>query len=91
MEGTLQPTEFILWFFSTFCGSKIDFQPQLFTYCVHGYVVHVTCTQAAVHMHKFLSMLLIPLCKNNLNLPMCSFFLPRAWLPPPLIHHLVML
>ena len=39
--------------------------------------VHVMCTQIASYMHKNLCTLLIPLCKNNLNLPMCSsFFLP---------------
>ena len=53
--------------------------------------VYVTCTQMALHVHKFLCMILIPLCKNNLNLPMCYFFLPCAWLPPPLVHHVVML
>ena len=31
----------------------------------------------------------IPLCKNNLNLPIC-FFLPCAWLPP-LVHCVIIL
>ena len=38
--------------------------------------VHVTCTQMALHMQKNVCMLLIPLCKNNLNLPMWFFFCP---------------
>ena len=34
----------------------------------------------------------IPLCKNNLNMPMCSsFFLPCGWLSSPLVHYVVML
>ena len=54
-------------------------------------MLHVTCTQTALHLHKISCMVLIPLCKNNLNLPMfSSFFLPCAWLPPPLVHHVVM-
>ena len=31
------------------------------------------------------------LYKNNLNLPMCSFFSVLYWLSPPLLHHVVML
>ena len=47
--------------------------PQVFTNCMHGY--DCTCNMHAVlHLHKKLCMVLIPLCKNNLNLPMCSFF-----------------
>ena len=50
------------------------------------------CMQMALHQYKNLCMVLIPLCKNNLNLPMCSsFFLPCAWLPPPFVHHVAML
>ena len=49
------------------------------------------CTQTALHMDENSCSLLIPLCENNLNLPMCSFFLPCGWLPLPLIHHVVML
>ena len=47
----------------------------------------IMCAQAALHLHKNMCML-IPLCKNNnnLNLPMSYFFLPYAWLPPPLVH-----
>ena len=53
--------------------------------------MHVTCTQTALHMHKNSCTILIPLCKNNLNMPMpSSFILPCAWLPPPLVHHVVM-
>ena len=37
--------------------------------------VHVTCMPKAFHVHENLCMLLIPLCKNNLNLPKCSSFL----------------
>ena len=53
--------------------------------------VHITCMQKVLHEHENPCTLLIPLCKNNLNLPMCFFFLPHAWLPPPLVHHVVML
>ena len=39
-------------------------------------------------MHKNSCTVLIPLCKNNLIMPMCSsFFLPWTWLPPLLVHH----
>ena len=38
--------------------------------------MHVMRMQVALHMHKNLCALLIPLCKNNLNLPMFSFFCP---------------
>ena len=49
--------------------------------------IRVISTQIAFHVHKNLCTLFIPLCKNNLNLPMCSsFLLPHAWLSPPLIH-----
>ena len=37
-------------------------------------IMHITSTQAVLHVHKNLCMLLIPLCRNDLNLPMCSFF-----------------
>ena len=37
-------------------------------------VMTVTCTQTALYVCKNSCTLLIPLCKNNLNLPMCSFF-----------------
>ena len=30
--------------------------------------------QTALQVHENLCMVLIPLCKNNLNLPICSFF-----------------
>ena len=65
--------------------------PQVFTNCMHSY--DCTCNMHAVlHLHKKLCMVLIPLCKNNLNLPMCSFFfLPCASLPSPLDHCVVML
>ena len=46
--------------------------------------------QKALHVHENLCTVLIPLCKNSLNLPMC-FFLPCAWLPFPLVHLVVML
>ena len=36
--------------------------------------VHVTCLQTALNMHKDLCILLIPLCKSNFNLLMCSSF-----------------
>ena len=46
-----------------------------------------TCTRMAIHVPKKSCTVLIPLCKNNLNQPMSSsFFLPCAWLPPPLVH-----
>ena len=32
-------------------------------------IVHVTCTQKAFHVHENSCTVLIPLCKNNLNLP----------------------
>ena len=35
---------------------------------------YITCTQTALHMHRNLCTVSIHLCKNNLNLPMCSFF-----------------
>ena len=38
--------------------------------------VHITCTQTTLHVHKSLCTILIPLCKNNLKLPMPSFFCP---------------
>ena len=52
--------------------------------CVHCYnfTNRVTCT------HENFCTLLIPLSKDNLNLPM-SFFLPFTWLPPALICHVV--
>ena len=34
--------------------------------------VCVTCTEKVLHAHKYSCTVLIPLCKNNLNLPMCS-------------------
>ena len=46
--------------------------------------LYVTCTQTALHMHENLCTILIPLCKNNLDLPMFFFFfffLPCVWLP----------
>ena len=46
----------------------------------------LTCTQMALHVHKNLCPVPIPLCKNNLNMPMCSsFFLPCGWLSSPLV------
>ena len=37
--------------------------------------VYVTCTQNALHIHEHLCRVLIPPCKNNLNLPIrLSFF-----------------
>ena len=36
--------------------------------------MHITCMQTALDVHKNLCTVLIPLCKNNLNLPMCSSF-----------------
>ena len=52
-------------------------------------IMQVTCMQPALHMHKKLCTVFIPLCRKNLNLPVCSFFLPCAWLPP-LFHHVFM-
>ena len=52
--------------------------------------MYVTCMQKALHVHQNLCTVLILLCKNNSNLPLC-FFLPCAWLPFPLIHPVVML
>ena len=53
--------------------------------------VYAMYTQTALHIHENSCTVLIPLCKNNLNLPMCpSFFLPYAWLPPP-VHDVAML
>ena len=48
--------------------------------------------ETALRVHKNSCKVLIPLCKNNSNLPMCLsfFFLPSAWLPPPLVHCIVM-
>ena len=48
--------------------------------------------KSVVHnVHENSWKLLIPLCKNNLNLPMCSSFFSAlclvAWLPPPIVHH----
>ena len=52
--------------------------------------VHIMCMPMVLYVHTNLCMLLILLCKNNLNLPMCSFFfLPCTWLPP-LVYHVVM-
>ena len=36
--------------------------------------LYVTCMQTALHMHENLCTILIPLCKNNLDLPMFFFF-----------------
>ena len=36
--------------------------------------VHVTCMETVLHVHENLCTVLIPLCKNNLNLTICSFF-----------------
>ena len=54
-------------------------------------IVHVPCTQTALHVLKNSCMVLIPLFKNKLNLQMCSFFLPCNWLPPPLVYRVVLL
>ena len=54
-------------------------------------IVHIMCVQKVLHAHKNLCTVLISLCKNSLNLPVCSFFfLLCAWLPPPLVHCVVM-
>ena len=45
--------------------------------------VYATCTQTALHVHKSSCTILIPLYEINLNLSMCYFFLPCAWLAPP--------
>ena len=59
---------------------------------LHFGTAHVMCKQTVLHVQKNSCTALIPLCKNTLNLPMCSsFFLPYAWLPAPLVHHVVML
>ena len=47
--------------------------------------------RANVHAHGDLCTLLFFLCRNKLNLPMCSFLLCCAWFPPLLNHCDVML
>ena len=54
--------------------------------------VHVMYMQATLCVHKNLCTVLIPLCKNNLNLSMVSsFFLPCAYFSRLLVHPVVML
>ena len=54
--------------------------------------VYISCMQTVLRVHENLCKALIPLCKTNWNLPMSSCFsLPCTWLPPPLIHCVVML
>ena len=36
--------------------------------------MHVTCMQTTLHVDENFCTLLIPISKNNLNMPMCSFF-----------------
>ena len=56
---------------------------------MHGYD-RVRNVQENVVMRTLKLVHCISLCKNNLNLPM-FFFLPCAWLPPPLVHCVAML
>ena len=49
------------------CNSNYISKPSQIV-CI-ATTVHVMCMQAALCVHKNLCMVLIPLCKNNLNLP----------------------
>ena len=51
--------------------------------------VHVTCTQTESRVHENSCALLIPLSKDNMN--QSVFFLLCAWLPPSLVHRVVIL
>ena len=42
--------------------------------------MYITCMQTMLHVHKNPCTALIPLCRNYLNLPLCLFILPCAWL-----------
>ena len=51
--------------------------------------VHVTCTQTESRVDENSCALLIPLSKDNMN--QSVFFLLCAWLPPSLVHRVVIL
>ena len=50
--------------YTSFCLYVLLSRTQAFTNCVH-----VTCTQTVLRVHENSCTVLIPLCKNNLNLP----------------------
>ena len=76
----VQPTTLLLKFiksisehsFLTLCAGSV--YPGL--HKLHAVTTaRVTCTPKALDVHKNSCMVLIPLSKNNLNLPKCSFFI----------------
>ena len=88
--GKFHITFSLLFLLELFFHSFILFM-WAFTNWVHCY--NCACNMHTVlQVHENSCMILIPLCKNNLNLPICSsFFLPCTWLLPPLVHYVLML
>ena len=55
-------------------------------------IMYIMCMQLALHIPKNPCTILIPLCKNNLNLPIClSFFQPRFFSLDCLLHSFIIL
>ena len=64
---------------------------QAFANWMHGYNRACNMHANSITRAKNLYTVLIPLCKNNLNLPVFYFFLSCASLSCPFIYHVVML